>query len=321
MQANGEWARFYTRPHIYGIELIHAAFITRAFPWHVHDYFAIGVIETGTQTFSCRGGKQKTPTGGIFVVHPDEPHTGEPATSSGFTYRTFYPSVAVMRHAAAELTGRQQPQPFFPAPVINDPALARRLLALHRTLVRPNSTLEGETLVIETLAAMIARHADSQSVRRPFGQERAAIRRVREYMETHYDRDISLTSLAQMVSLSPFYLARVFRAEVGLPPHAYLESVRIRQAQHLVSHGAPLSQVAYATGFADQSHFTHRFKRLIGVTPGQYAGKRKIVQDAASWNGYADGDDASTMQHDGVRIGHGTGIYQVRHEDRCGAAR
>jgi AraC-like DNA-binding protein len=316
MQAGGEWARFYKRSHIYDIELIHAAFITHAFPWHVHDYFVIGVIETGSQTFSCRGGKQRTPAGGIFVVHPDEPHTGEPATSSGFTYRTFYPSVAVMRHAATELTGRQQPQPFFPTPVINDPALARRFLALHRTLIRPNSTLEGETQMLETLAAMIARHADSRCAVRPFGQERAAIRRVREYIEAHYDRDISLTFLAQLVSLSPFYFARVFRAEVGLPPHAYLESVRIRQAQHLVSDGAPLSQVAYATGFADQSHFTHRFKRLIGVTPGQYTGQRKIIQDAAPCDGYADGDDSSAMQHDGARIEHGTGVSEVRHEDR-----
>ncbi len=319
MQTSGEWARFYKRPHIYGIELMHAAFITHAFPWHVHDYFAIGVIEVGNQTFSCRVGKQQTPTGGIFVVHPDEPHTGEPATTSGFTYRTFYPSVTVMRYAAAELTGRQQPQPFFPTPVINDPALTRRLLALHRTLVRPHSILEGETLVIEALAAMIARHADSRSVVRSFGQERAAIRRVRAYMEAHYDRDVSLTFLAQLVSLSPFYLARVFRAEVGLPPHAYLESVRIRQAQHLVSHGAPLSQVAYATGFADQSHFTHRFKRLIGVTPGQYAAQRKIIQDAALWDGYADGDDSSAMQYNRVRVGDGSGIDAVRHEDRGGA--
>lgn len=319
MQTSGEWARFYKRPHIYGIELIHAAFITHAFPWHVHDYYAIGVIETGTQTFSCRSGKQKTPTGGIFVIHPDEPHTGEPDTSSGFTYRTFYPSADVMRHAAAELTGRRQPLPFFPTPVINDPALARRLLALHRTLIRPTSTLEGETLVIEALAEMIARHADRRSVARPFGQERAAIRRVREYMEAHYDRDVSLTFLAQLVSLSPFYLARVFRTEVGLPPHAYLESVRIRQAQRLVSHGAPLSQVAFATGFADQSHFTHRFKRLIGVTPGQYAKQRKIIQDGAPSDGYADSGDPSTMQYDGVGVGHGSGISTVRHEDRGGA--
>lgn len=87
--------------------------------------------------------------------------------------------------------------------------------------------------------------------------------------------------------LAPYYIARVFRAEVGLPPHAYLESVRIRQAQRLVARGMPLAQVAGATGFADQSHFTHRFKRLIGVTPGQYARQRKIIQDGASCGLYA----------------------------------
>ena len=94
MRAAEEWSRFYTRPQVYDIAFIHATFVTHAFPWHVHDYYAIGVIETGQQTFSCRGSKHRTPAGGIFVVHPDEPHTGEPAAASGFTYRTFYPSAA-----------------------------------------------------------------------------------------------------------------------------------------------------------------------------------------------------------------------------------
>ncbi len=42
----------------------------------------------------------------------------------------------------------------------------------------------------------------------------------------------------------------------------------------------PLAEVAYATGFADQSHFTHRFRRVIGLPPGQYARERKNLQDA-----------------------------------------
>jgi AraC-like DNA-binding protein len=279
MQTHTDWTRYYTRPSIYGIEFIHAAFVARAFPWHVHDYYAIGVIETGAQTFSCRGSKHGTPIGGIFVIHPDEAHTGEPATPAGFTYRTFYPSVALMEHAAAELTGRKQSLPFFPTPVVIDDTLSYRLIALHRALIGHAGTLEGETRLLETLADLIAHHADVRVAADRPGRERAAIRRVREYIGAHYERDVSLTELAQLVSFSPFYLARVFRAEIGLPPHAYLESVRIRHAQRLVALGTPLAQVACATGFADQSHFTHRFKRLIGVTPGQYARQRKIVQD------------------------------------------
>jgi AraC-like DNA-binding protein len=281
MRAPEEWSRFYTRPQIYDIAFIHAAFVTHAFPWHVHDYYAIGVIETGRQTFSCRGSKYRTPAGGIFVVHPDEPHTGEPAVATGFTYRTFYPSAEFMTHVAAGLTGREQAMPFFPAPVILDDALSRRLIALHRTLIDPASTLEGETRLLATFTNLIARHADVRGAPRHPGQERAAIRRVRDYMDAHYDRNLSLTDLARVVDLSPFYLARVFRAEVGMPPHAWLESVRIRAAQGMLASGMPIADIACATGFVDQSHFTRRFRRCIGVTPGEYARQRKIVQDVA----------------------------------------
>ena len=281
MRTAGEWAHFYTRPQVHGIEFIHAAFVTHSFPWHVHEYYAIGVIETGKQTFSCRNGKHATPTGGLFVIHPDEPHTGEPGTSAGFTYRTFYPSAALMEHAAAELTGRRHPIPYFPAPVIVDAMLSHRFVALQRALIAPTSTLEGETRLLETLADLITRYAAIRGNARPLGRERMAIRRVRAYIETHYDADNSLTDLARMVALSPFYLARVFRAEVGLPPHAYQESVRIREAQRLLARGTPLAAVACATGFADQSHFTRRFRRVIGVPPGHYAQQRKIVQDRA----------------------------------------
>jgi len=58
-------------------------------------------------------------------------------------------------------------------------------------------------------------------------------------------------------------------------------------AQRLLIEGMPPAQVACATGFADQSHLTHRFKRCIGVTPGRYARQRKIVQDGAMRGPYA----------------------------------
>jgi AraC-like DNA-binding protein len=280
-RAAEEWSRYYTRPQVYDIAFIHAAFVTHAFPWHVHDYYALGVIEAGRQTFSCRGAKHRTPPGGIFVIHPDEPHTGEPAIETGFTYRTFYPSAELMARAATELAGREHAMPFFPAPVIVDAALSRQLVALHRALIGPTSALEGETRLLETFALLIARHAERRGAARRLGQERAAVRRARDYIHAHYDRDLSLHEIADAVNLSPFYLARVFRAEVGMPPHAYLESVRIREAQRRLLDGASLADVAYATGFADQSHFTRRFRRCIGVTPGVYLGQRKMVQDAS----------------------------------------
>ncbi len=56
-----------------------------------------------------------------------------------------------------------------------------------------------------------------------------------------------------------------------MPPHAYLENVRIRQAERLIRSGLSLADVAVHVGFSSQSHMTRSFKKIIGVTPGQYA--------------------------------------------------
>jgi transcriptional regulator GlxA family with amidase domain len=65
-----------------------------------------------------------------------------------------------------------------------------------------------------------------------------------------------------------------------MPPHAYQIQVRLLRAKKLLRSGRHPADVAYATGFADQSHFSRHFKRLMGLTPARYAGRSKNVQDA-----------------------------------------
>ena len=65
-----------------------------------------------------------------------------------------------------------------------------------------------------------------------------------------------------------------------MPPHAFQTQVRVARAKALLLRGWPISQAAAHTGFADQSHLTRHFKRLVGVTPGQYRQGSKNVQDA-----------------------------------------
>jgi AraC-like DNA-binding protein len=85
-------------------------------------------------------------------------------------------------------------------------------------------------------------------------------------VEAYYDANISLSELAALVQLSPFYFARAFQEEIGLPPHAYLETVRITRARDLLLRGVPIADASAAVGYGDQSHFTHRFKRQLGMT-------------------------------------------------------
>ncbi len=66
------------------------------------------------------------------------------------------------------------------------------------------------------------------------------------------------------------HLTRIFRQQVGMPPYAYLTYRRVEEAKKLLQQQWPLTQTALETGFADQSHLTRQFKRMLGVTPGAY---------------------------------------------------
>jgi AraC-like DNA-binding protein len=274
-----EWVKFYKNTNVSGIEVIHANFIKHRFSRHVHDYFVLGFIEHGLQTFNYRGAMHRTAPDGIIILNPDEPHTGEAASPIGFRYKAMYPSDQLLRNITEEITGKANSLPFFTQPVIYDTELARRLSGLHRVLVTaPDNPLAGESAFLDVFAALITRYADIRYNALTIHRERSAVQRVRDYIEHHYEQHISLTELAQLVAFSPYYLARTFTAEIGIPPHAYLESVRIRHAQQLLAAGVPIAEVALTTGFPHQSHFTNRFRRIVGVTPGQYIKESRVKQ-------------------------------------------
>lgn len=277
--ASRETAHLWSVPRVENLRLMRATYVTYAFSRHVHDYFAIGVIESGVQTFSYRREQHITQPRGLFLVNPGEPHDGQSATAAGFTYRVIYPEAGLLQRVAAEIAGRSRDVPFFTDAVINDPALYQAFLRLHVVLEGEISALEGQSRLMTVLAALITRHAATHLRARPSGPERREVARVREYLDAHYADDVTLDDLGTVASLSPYYLVRVFHHEVGLPPHAYLASVRIRRAQDMLATGQPIADVAYATGFSSQSHLTNTFKRFIGVTPSQYARQRKILQD------------------------------------------
>jgi AraC-like DNA-binding protein len=82
-----------------------------------------------------------------------------------------------------------------------------------------------------------------------------------------------------MTGLSQFALLRAFRAATGLPPHAYLNQLRVRRARLLLDDGVPAADVAAQVGFADQAHLTRHFKRVVGVPPAAY--QRERLQPAS----------------------------------------
>jgi transcriptional regulator GlxA family with amidase domain len=98
-----------------------------------------------------------------------------------------------------------------------------------------------------------------------------ALRRVREFIEAHLEQNISIHALATIAGLSMYHFARAFKQSEGMTPHDYLVQCRVRRAQDLLAAtDLPLSEIALASGFADQSHCARRFREHVGVTPSSY---------------------------------------------------
>jgi YesN/AraC family two-component response regulator len=101
-------------------------------------------------------------------------------------------------------------------------------------------------------------------------------REAREYIETHYKSDITLTMLAEKINFSVYYLSHIFKKEMGCAPMQYLMTIRMEKAKELLqATNQTILDIAQQVGYSNANYFNMLFKRLVGITPGQYRRKSK----------------------------------------------
>jgi transcriptional regulator GlxA family with amidase domain len=97
------------------------------------------------------------------------------------------------------------------------------------------------------------------------------MRRVREFVDVHLGESIDLPMLAAVAGLSLHHFARQFKQSAGVTPHHYLTQKRLQRAQEMLAQtNLPLSEIAYAAGFSDQSHLARHFRHMLGTTPREF---------------------------------------------------
>ncbi|MEL6407713.1 MAG: AraC family transcriptional regulator [Chloroflexota bacterium] len=264
-------------PHMDDLRFMKAHFIKHAFKPHAHDYFVLGIIEQGLQSYTHNRDQHYTSPGEIIIINPGEVHTGESAVAHGFSYRALYPSAQWMASLTSIFATRTNTLPYFGNTLIVDNAMYRQIRTIHRLSEMPSSAMAVETMLLYFFVSFVKRYAKGDFVLPMYQTAQQAIRIVCDYINTYYARPITLDDLSAHVHISPFHLARLFTQEMGITPHKYLESVRIKRAEALICAGMPLADVALAVGFSSQSHLNRSFKHFLGITPNTLRKHRKIL--------------------------------------------
>lgn len=262
-------AMFWKHPCFHDVELLKASFIRHRYDVHTHATYVVGVITQGVEGMHVGRRWHVAPAGSIIVVNPEEPHDGEAGAEGGWSYRTCYPPVSLVREVMQELDRGEIPG--FARAVIADEELARRIVRAHE-FAEAEDPIDAEASFLLSLRDLILRHSDCRLGRsspcRSASGKRLGM--YREIIEAYLADRIDLALLAKSANVTRFQVVRDFKHVIGLTPGEYIRGRRVQRASDLIVRGLSLAEAASAAGFADQSHLSRTFRAIQGITPRMF---------------------------------------------------
>jgi AraC family transcriptional regulator len=195
-------------------------------------------------------------------------------TAGPIEFAHLYLSPTLLRQAALRLSATYDPH-LIDRVGCADPLLQSVFTAMRcaMSLPAPDQALYLDGL-LETFLLKLLRDHSTAKVLEPRARETLApyrLKRVVEFVDAHLTGHISLAQLAGIADASVFHFSRAFKSSLGETPYQYILRRRVERAQTiLTSSGAPLAQVAVASGFRGTRHLAKTFQRLTGVSPRRF---------------------------------------------------
>ena len=259
-------------PGLRNLEVLSAHLSEFKFPVHFHETYVLEFVISGADR--CVASGQVACSGQLLVHGPRVAHAGQAGTRQPLVYRACYPEPALV----AEVLGVSVSQlPEIGTVTLESRALERAVEVLfveldkgHASDAVRRSLREVFLRVFEYCSGQIS-SKDAQGV--PL-----AIQQASQHLINHCRRNVTTQELAEVCGLSRFHLIREFKRALQITPRQFLISQRVSYARGLLNAGMPIAEVAYASGFVDQSHLSRQFKRLVSLSPGQF--RSAITEDS-----------------------------------------
>jgi AraC family transcriptional regulator len=236
-------------------------------PAHAHDHSLCCLVLRGSFTERL-GRRSAVCVTGSLIYHPaDEPHAHDFDSAGGRVFNVQFGGQWAQRMAELGLR-----EPGGPVDLHRSRAAWLASQLYHEFCTGDTASILSIEGFAMALLGEVARSASPEEASRA---RPVWLRRAVEYLHAHYRDAISLTELARRVEIDPSHLARTFREHFGCTMSEYVRKLRVEHARKdLLATSKPLSEIAYAAGFADQAHFSRVFRQHTGLTPGSY---RKVA--------------------------------------------
>ena len=247
---------------------------------HRHDFIEIGIILDGEGEFSVDDKVFPVRKGDLLLFNPGMLHQSrrinekEPATEfyAGFSNIHFlnmeYNQI-LFPHRTFLLRPKEKT-------FLHLTRLAESMMAESRS-TQPGRYFMLKSYLTQMILLLYREQAEQQnSAASGFIFEstgkKYVVEKIVDYLEDHYTEKISLDQIAQNMYLSPFYISRIFKSEVGDTPINYLINLRMEKARQLLQEkpNCSVQEIALQVGYDDAYHFSKLFKKHFGQSPSQY---------------------------------------------------
>ncbi len=165
-------------------------------------------------------------------------------------------------------------------PILLDKPTAERMDKLFHDLVDPTETPYHKGIDMARCLEILGLCMQCYTQQKNKDKGKITLSGVVSYIQNHYAEPLTLGMFADMLHITPYHLCRLFKKETGMTVMEYLLEIRLQKASELLKNtGLLIAQIAFDSGFSDESYFCRAFRRSKGISPSAY---RKVKQEQSA---------------------------------------
>lgn len=245
-----------------GLEIKKATFRQKAFPAHYHDAYALAMIEQGAENLTFGERTITIAAQQLVVINPYELHSHANFDNDVWSYKALYLSEDVLQYFLKQFHLKANSKLHFPNIALNNPSIIKNFQNI-------DNQCNINTNIAKLLFSLLP-----IAIENPIRNEAPILHwcdDAKVFLRNKRSEKISLEDLAARFATDKFTFLRQFKRATGITPNHFLLLERVAYAKMLLLQSElSLTAVALESGFYDQSHFIHTFKKHVGVPPSEY---------------------------------------------------